>query len=116
MGKRMAVIDRQACKPRISDFLCMKVCPVNRSGEDCIVKSRVDKKPIIDESLCIGCGICANKCPAKAITIINLPEELDEPPVHRYGPNQFAVFRLPVPKHKMVVGLIGQNGVGKSTA
>lgn len=28
-------------------------------------------KPVLDENLCIGCGICANLCPAKAIEIRN---------------------------------------------
>lgn len=28
-------------------------------------------KPVLDENLCVGCGICANLCPAKAIEIIN---------------------------------------------
>ena len=116
MGRRIAVIDREACKPQIAGYLCRKLCPVNRSGENCITISGPDKKPVIDESLCIGCGICSNKCPTKAMNIINLPAALDDPPVHRYGLNQFALFRLPVPRHRMVVGMIGQNGVGKSTA
>jgi ATP-binding cassette subfamily E protein 1 len=116
MTKRIAVIDREICKPSIANYLCKKVCPVNRSGDDCITVSSADNKPLIDESLCIGCGICSNKCPTKAISIINLPIELDGPPVHRYGQNQFSLFRLPIPKPGMVVGLIGQNGVGKSTA
>lgn len=116
MAKRIAVIDRDTCRPSACNYLCKKMCPINRSEEDCITVNEADKKPLIDESLCIGCGICVNRCPTKAITVINMPAELHENPVHRYGRNQFVLYRLPIPKHKMVVGLIGQNGVGKSTA
>jgi len=116
MTKRIAVIDREVCKPTVCNHLCKRMCPVNRSGEDCITISQEDNKPLIDESLCIGCGICVNKCPVKAITVVNLPEELKESPIHRYGRNQFALYRLPVPSSRKVVGLVGQNGVGKSTA
>jgi len=35
--------------------------------------------------------------------------------VHRFGPNSFKLFRLPVPSPGVVLGLIGQNGIGKST-
>jgi len=35
--------------------------------------------------------------------------------VHRFGPNTFKLFRLPIPSPGMVLGLIGQNGIGKST-
>ncbi|UCD02930.1 MAG: ribosome biogenesis/translation initiation ATPase RLI [Candidatus Aenigmatarchaeota archaeon] len=116
MRKRLAVIDREVCKPTICNHLCKRVCPVNRSGEDCITISSEDNKPNIDESLCIGCGICVSRCPTNAIAVINLPAELKENPVYRYGMNQFELYRLPVPKNRMVVGMIGQNGVGKSTA
>ncbi len=116
MAKRLAVIDREVCKPASCNHLCKRVCPVNRSGEDCIIISSADDKPNIDETLCIGCGICVNKCPTKAISVINLPAELKEPPVYKYGKNQFELYRLPVPRERMVVGLIGQNGIGKSTA
>lgn len=116
MAKRIAVIDRETCRPDSCSHLCKRVCPVNRSGEDCITISGTDNKPLIDESLCIGCGICSHKCPVKSISIINLPADLKDSPLHRYGPNQFVLYRLPIPKPRMVVGLIGQNGVGKSTA
>jgi ATP-binding cassette subfamily E protein 1 len=116
MAKRIAVIDRELCKPNICSHLCKRICPVNRSGDDCITISGGDNKPNIDETLCIGCGICVNKCPTKAINIINLPAELRELPIFKYGKNQFELYRLPIPKEKMVVGIIGQNGIGKSTA
>jgi ATP-binding cassette subfamily E protein 1 len=114
--KRIAVIDRELCSPPACGFyLCQRVCPVNRTGQDCITVLEADKKPAISEDLCIGCGICVRKCPKSAIDVVNLPGELEEMPIHRYGKNMFSLYRLPVPKKNSVIGLIGPNGVGKST-
>jgi ATP-binding cassette subfamily E protein 1 len=115
-SSRIAVIDRDLCNPNsCGDYLCKRVCPVNRRDEDCVTVSEEDKKSLIDESLCIGCGICVKKCPRNAIEVVNLPEKLNETPIHRYGKNLFSLFKLPVPKNNSVVGLIGPNGVGKTT-
>ena len=73
-------------------------------------------KPIISESLCIGCGICINKCPHDALIITQLPSELESDMIHRYSMNGFRLFRLPAPREKQVVGISGPNGMGKSTA
>nr|GEU58687.1 hypothetical protein [Tanacetum cinerariifolium] len=70
----------------------------------------------ISEELCIGCGICVKKCPFNAIEIINLPKALDKETTHRYGVNTFKLHRLPIPKIGNLVGLVGRNGTGKSTA
>lgn len=93
----------------------MRVCPINRKGDDCIIKSE-DRKVMIDEMLCIGCNICVKKCPFEAISIINLPEELEKTPIHRYGRNGFHLYNLPIPQFGKVVGILGVNGIGKSTA
>jgi len=73
-------------------------------------------KPVISEELCSGCGICSHKCPFHAIFIINLPQELEGRCIHRYGPNGFALYELPIPRAGSVTGLVGQNGTGKTTA
>ena len=75
-----------------------------------------DGKPIISEDLCVGCGICINKCPYDAIKIIGLAEELDTDLVHQFGKNGFRLYRLPTPKQGTCIGILGQNGIGKTTA
>lgn len=83
--------------------------------EETIVVDEETNKPIISEVLCSGCGICVHKCPFEAITIVNLPQEL-ETPIHQFGPNTFRLYRLPIPRENQVLGLLGANGVGKTTA
>jgi len=70
---------------------------------------------MVVEALCVGCGICVKKCPFNALSIVNLPDELEEECSHRFGPNTFKLFRLPIPSSGVVLGLMGQNGIGKTT-
>ncbi|MFH0862795.1 MAG: ribosome biogenesis/translation initiation ATPase RLI [Candidatus Altiarchaeota archaeon] len=111
---RIAIHDKDRCKPKDCNFLCMRMCPVNRTGGECITESPETKKPVISEAMCTGCGICVKKCPYDAIKIINLPAALAEP-VHQFGVNGFRLFNLPIPRPG-VTGIVGCNGIGKSTA
>ena len=118
MKRRIAVIHKDKCNPLgCGNYLCAKLCPVNRTGEDCVKEGDdTTTKAIIDEVLCTGCGICPKRCPYGAIEIINLPTSLNKSPIHRFGENSFALFSLPIPLFGKVAGVLGRNGIGKSTA
>ncbi|CAI7610860.1 unnamed protein product [Penicillium glandicola] len=113
---RIAIINSDKCKPKKCRQECKKACPVVRTGKLCIEVDPTSKIAFISERLCIGCGICPKKCPFGAIHIINLPTNLETQVTHRYSANSFKLHRLPMPRPGQVLGLVGTNGIGKSTA
>ncbi len=114
---RIAVVDKSRCRPKDCTHECQRFCPRVRTGDETVIfPDGPDKPPIIVEALCSGEAICVKKCPYRVISIVNLPEELESDTSHRYSVNGFKLFRLPVPKEGRVLGLIGPNGVGKTTA
>lgn len=114
MTTRVAVIDRDVCIEKRCGYACIKVCPPNRMGEECIVEEKDGVFPVISEAICIGCGLCVKKCPVQCISIVNLATELDEP-VYQYGINTFRLYGLPLPEEG-AVSLVGKNGIGKTTS
>ncbi|MFC4406490.1 ribosome biogenesis/translation initiation ATPase RLI [Haloarchaeobius iranensis] len=120
----IAVVDLERCQPDRCNYECKNFCPPNRTGKECITvrgEDTMEGKPDqvrISEEICLGetCGICVEKCPFDAIEIINLPQELDDEPAHRYGENAFSLYGLPAPDEGRVTGILGPNGIGKTTA
>jgi ATP-binding cassette subfamily E protein 1 len=112
---RIAVLMKDRCQSKKCAEECIKYCPRVRAGDETVVMG-ARGKPIIAEELCVGCGICIHKCPFDAIRIISLPEGVEEDLVHQFGINGFRLYRLPCPKTGSVTGLLGPNGIGKTTA
>ena len=112
---RVAVLDEELCQPRKCGQECILYCPVNKTGGECIIQRPEDGKAVIFEDLCTGCTICVKKCPFDAIVIVNLAREIGEDKIHQYGINSFRLYKLPIPKEGTVTGLVGRNGMGKST-
>ena len=110
---RIAVLNQDKCKVKKCNQLCVSFCPMVRSRVEAI---KVEgNQAVISEALCSGCGICVKKCPFKAVSIVNLPDELEKDCSHRFSANSFKLFRLPMPSPGTVLGLLGQNGIGKTT-
>jgi ATP-binding cassette subfamily E protein 1 len=112
---RVAVIELDYCQPSKCGTPCISYCPPVRNKIEAI-KMGENGFPTINEELCIGCGICVIKCPFKAISIVNVASEIGEDLIHQYGINSFRLYRLPYAEPGTVAGLIGRNGIGKSTA
>ena len=108
MTHREAVLDKELCQPKKCGLECIKYCPVNKSGADCIILNEETKKAQIDENICNGCGICVKVCPFDAITIVNLASELSTDKVHQYGINSFRLYKLPTPKSMSVCSVCGE--------
>jgi len=111
---RIAVVHREKCNSRKCGTECILYCPRVRTGDETVILDE-EKKALISEEMCVGCGICVKKCPFDAIDIITLPEEL-EYPTHRYGPNSFVLYGMAIPVEGKVTGILGANGIGKSTS
>ena len=116
---RVAVFNRDSCKPHdcsVSDNKpCIKYCPANRTGSETIVLGD-DGYPHLNPLMCGGCGICVKKCPFHCYKIINVPERLDSEVSYKYGLDGFVLFRMLLPSKGRVLGVVGQNGIGKTTS
>src|SRR3989344_3758559 len=116
MRKVAVIVERDKCHPTRCQHECMKFDPVNKAGGEGFHLGPHGKSEINEEVASEMHKICAKKCPFQAIHIVNLPEKLIEDPINRFGQNQFELFLLPIVKPSITVGIIGRNGIGKSTA
>ena len=112
---RIAVIDKNKCRPNKCNLECKKRCPVESRGKQCVDVTKKSKNANIVEEACIGCGMCEKVCPFDAIKIVMIPTNINKNVIHRFGENTYKLMRLPQPRKGKILGLIGSNGLGKST-
>lgn len=79
----LAIIDESICYPHSQDkqcIVCEEHCPISEKAiklkEKITVSGEVIKLPYVDKDLCVGCGICQNKCPARPIRAIKVKGKL----------------------------------------
>lgn len=113
--KYVAVIDQDLVTDEVRD-IALKYDPLNRSGRGEGFHVTDDGElHIDDENVMEEHKLIEKKIPNDAIKILRLPAERGQL-VHQYGENTFRLYELPSPVDGKVVGLLGRNGVGKSTA
>ena len=111
---RIAVLFEDRCKPNSPAFEYLQKY-AGSCGAECIQVDENDKCKILEDA-CPPCLMRAKNCPGDAVKVINLPEELETDMIHRYSLNGFRLFRLPTPSKDSIIGILGPNGMGKSTA
>ncbi|KAF3506573.1 hypothetical protein F2Q69_00009122 [Brassica cretica] len=89
---RIAIVSSDRCKPKKCRQECKKSCPVVKTGKLCIEVTVGSKLAFISEEL---------------NALLKL---------FRLSINTFKLHRLPVPRPGQVLGFVGTNGIGKSTA
>jgi len=109
--KRIAILDQELCKPKTPayDYLrkVSKQCP-----QDCI-RLEGDRLKISEEA-CGACLMRAKRCPDDVVKVVQLPGALTAK-THNFGDNCFSLHGLACPRPSSVLGLLGANGIGKST-
>jgi ATP-binding cassette subfamily E protein 1 len=94
---------------------------VKKGQKNVITIRKNTGKPIINNRTCLmakkgTCGICINKCFPGAVSVVNLPNpDTAGLQVHCYDENGFRYYGVPQINPGKVIGLLGVNGIGKST-
>ena len=115
--KFIVTVDQDKIEPDIARETVINFDPLNRAGkEGGFYLDENEELHIEDEDVMEAHKMAINKYPYdNAIKMIQLPFEEGEK-VHQFGDNMFRLYGLPVPEEGQVVGLIGENGIGKSVS
>ncbi len=74
----IAKVDRAKCIAWAHDsecLVCEEHCPVASKAikiDHTMVADKMIGRPVVDEQMCIGCGICQNKCPVRPVRAIRV--------------------------------------------
>jgi Predicted ATPase, RNase L inhibitor (RLI) homolog len=110
-------IDQEKVEPDLAKETVIKYDPLNRSGkEGGFYLTDEGELHIENEKVMEAHKMAINKYPHDdAIKLIRLDREFGDK-IHQFGENSFRLYGLPEPQEGRVVGILGRNGIGKSTA
>lgn len=109
-----AIIDQDNVTEEVKD-IAVKYDPLNRSGGEGFHVNKDGKLEIEEHKVMKSHRIIQDKIPNDSIRIVELPSESGQL-IHQYGENGFRMYNLPKPAKGDVIGLLGRNGIGKTTA
>ncbi|AZH25990.1 ribosome biogenesis/translation initiation ATPase RLI [Haloplanus aerogenes] len=110
----VAIIDQDKVTDEVRN-IAVKYDPLNRSGHEGFHVTDEGDLHIDDSKVMREHKLIEKKIPNDAIRIVPLPSETGQL-VHQYGENGFRLYNLPAPDEGSVIGLLGRNGIGKTTA
>lgn len=115
-GERWTVLlDPEKCKPNMPAWTYF-LKHAGSCGKECISVIKSPPQIIVHRNACAACLNRAKRCPDNAAKVIKLPSNMETELVHSYGENAFKLHGLPMPRVGQVLGMLGCNGTGKSTA
>jgi len=110
----VAVIDQDEVTDEVRN-IAVKYDPLNRSGREGFHVTEDGELHIDDSKVMAEHRLIEKKIPTDAVRIVPLPSASGQL-IHQYGENGFRLHELPIPESGSIVGLLGRNGVGKTTA
>jgi len=110
----IAVVDQDEVTDEVRN-IAINYDPLNRSGHEGFHVTDDGELHIDDAKVMAEHRLIEKKIPNDAIQIVPLPSETGQL-VHQYGENGFRLYELPALRDGAVVGLLGRNGIGKTTA
>ncbi|PSG99265.1 MAG: ribosome biogenesis/translation initiation ATPase RLI [Nanohaloarchaea archaeon SW_7_43_1] len=113
--KFIVAINQEKIEPDLARETVINFDPLNRAGkEGGFYLNENEELHIDNEDVMEAHKMAINKYPYdNAITMIQLPFEKGDK-VHQFFENSFRLYGLPVPEKGRSIGLIGENGIGKS--
>ena len=118
-SKRYIVtIDQDKIEPELARETVINFDPLNRAGKDGgFYIDENEELHINDDDVMEAHRMAIKKYPYDgAIRMVQLISEEEGEPMHQFAKNSFRLYGAPVPEEGSVVGILGQNGIGKSTA
>lgn len=115
--KFIVVVDQEKIEPDLARETVINYDPLNRAGkEGGFYINEEEELHIAEEDVMEAHRMAIKKYPYDdAINLVQLPHEEGEK-IHQFSENSFRLYDLPEPEKGRVVGILGENGTGKSTA